>query len=75
MVLTLGDLGDRRFSIPDRFGHLFDRPFSVGALRKPHDVRYFFALFVVPPALVEAWWKQRRRRQDERVLVFPEEQA
>jgi hypothetical protein len=25
MAVTLGGLGDRRFSIPDRFGRLFDR--------------------------------------------------
>jgi hypothetical protein len=40
-----------------------------------HKIVFFFALFVVPPTLVEAWWKQHRRREDERVLVFPEEQA
>jgi hypothetical protein len=40
-----------------------------------HNVVFFLALFVIPPALVETWWKQRRRREGERVLVFPHEQA
>ena len=40
-----------------------------------HKIAFFFALFVVPPALVEAWWKRHRRREDERVLVFSEEQS
>jgi hypothetical protein len=25
--------------------------------------------------IVEGWWKQRRRREDERGLIWPEEQA
>jgi hypothetical protein len=40
-----------------------------------HKIVFIFALFVIPPALVEAWWKQRCRREDERVLIIHDDQA
>jgi hypothetical protein len=46
---------------------------STHGMDLAHEIVFVFALFVIPPALVEIWWKQRTRRESERLFVLPDE--